>query len=331
MSLSVSIGIDVASRESVPQTISTQSLKPSLSSSKSQTSPKPSPSVSNWSGLAVKGQLSNASKIPSLSSSVSALSPIPSPSASPLSEASKGKASSESATPSLSSSGSQASPIPSPSVSNWLALAVFIQLSHTSPTPSPSASAWSLLAVLGQLSFTPVIPSLSGSFWLSAHPFASIDSPFGVLAHWSNRSVIPSPSESAFRLTVLFDWVEEAVAPCTSKIAFAIGATVITSLPLGVPVSERPSWTVDPFTVILDGVVEERVTLPPVRDKLKSSAASVVVAWEVPPKTDSEKITETVELSEAIEVELITGSSFTSLTLTVSALAKVFVPSLAWT
>ena len=53
------------------------------------------------------------------------------------------------------------------------------------------------------------------------------------------------------------------------------------------------------------------------------------MALEDPPYTSSENVTDTVELSTAIAVEVITGSSFTSLTLTVSALAKVFAPSLA--
>ena len=94
----------------------------------------------------------------------------------------------------------------------------------------------------------------------------------------------------------------------------------------------RASWSeksVVPFTLILDGVVEDRVAVPPVRARLKSFAARVAVDWAVPPKTASEKITETEVLSEAIELELIVGGSLISLTLTVSAFEKVLVPSLA--
>ena len=75
--------------------------------------------------------------------------------------------------------------------------------------------------------------------------------------------------------------------------------------------------------------MEDRVAVPPVRARLKSFAARVAVDWAVPPKTASEKITETEVLSEAMELELIVGGSLISLTLTVRALEKVLVPSLA--
>ena len=84
-----------------------------------------------------------------------------------------------------------------------------------------------------------------------------------------------------------------------------------------------------PLIVILEGVEEERIAVPPDIDKAKSVTSKVEVALEDHPYTSSENVTDTVELSTAIAVEVITGSSFTSLTLTVSALAKVFAPSLA--
>ena len=59
----------------------------------SQTSPTPSWSESNWSGLLIPGQLSRLSSMPSLSSSVSELLPMPSLSVSTDSVESSGKAS----------------------------------------------------------------------------------------------------------------------------------------------------------------------------------------------------------------------------------------------
>ena len=67
--------------------------------------------------------VSLVSEYPSLSSSVSALSPRPSPSLSEDSLASSGKVSLVSFTPSLSSSGSITSAIPSPSLSPGAGLA----------------------------------------------------------------------------------------------------------------------------------------------------------------------------------------------------------------
>src|SRR5438093_11597237 len=80
------------------------SVVPSLSSSGSQASPRPSPSVSSWFALAAVGQLSTLPQMPSPSASFGFDS---------------GQASETSGVPSLSSSVSQAFPVPSPSVSNW--------------------------------------------------------------------------------------------------------------------------------------------------------------------------------------------------------------------
>ena len=52
--------------------------------------------------------------------------------------------------------------------------------------------------------------------------------------------------------------------------------------------------------------MEDRVAVPPVRARLKSFAARVAVDWAVPPKTASEKITET---------EVLSAVSYTHLTL----------------
>src|SRR3989454_1101219 len=121
--------------------LSTASRTPSLSSSGSQTSPRPSASESVWSGLNTRGQLSSASRTPSLSSSGSQTSPRPSASEFVWSGLkTRGQLSSVSRTPSLSSSGAQASPRPSVSESVWSGLKTSGQLSTSSGTPSPSVS-----------------------------------------------------------------------------------------------------------------------------------------------------------------------------------------------
>ena len=121
-SASVSNDMDVTSKGSEPQAISSASNCPSLSSSVSALFPMPSASVSNHSSLS-NGKASFASSYPSLSSSVSIQSAMPSASVSNgLEEANSGSEpqaiSSWSLYPSLSSSLSQASPAPSPSVFN---------------------------------------------------------------------------------------------------------------------------------------------------------------------------------------------------------------------
>ena len=133
------------------------------------------------------------------------------------------------------------------------------------------------------------------------------------------------------KLTVLLVCVVDAVPPWLSKTESVTGKIVSNSSPSAEPESDIPKPMVVPLIVTLDGVEEERVAVPPDIDKAKSATSKVEVALEDPPYTSSENVTDTVELSIAIAVEVITGSSFTSLTLTVSALAKVFVPSLAWT
>ena len=57
---------------------------------------------------------------------------------------------------------------------------------------------------------------------------------------------------------------------------------------------------------MLDGVAEERVAAPPDIDKVKS-AASKAPDPELVSKTDSLKVTETIELFEAIDVDVISG------------------------
>ena len=83
---SVSNGVDVASRESEPQAISSWSLKPSLSSSVSIQLAIPSLSVSSGLEEASRGSVSQVisswSLKPSLSSSESQAFPVPSPSVS---------------------------------------------------------------------------------------------------------------------------------------------------------------------------------------------------------------------------------------------------------
>ena len=96
------------------------------------------------------------------------------------------------------------------------------------------------------------------------------------------------------------------MSPCESKIALEAGEIVKTSLPLGVPERERPRLTVVPFTDILDGVAEESVATPPDIDRVKS-AASKAPDPELVSKTDSLKVTETIELFEAIDVDVISG------------------------
>ena len=80
-SLSVSIGIDEESSESVPQLTSVVSDHPSLSSSVSALFPTPSESVS-VSSDGSSGKASKSSIVPSLSSSVSTTSQVRSPSVS---------------------------------------------------------------------------------------------------------------------------------------------------------------------------------------------------------------------------------------------------------
>ena len=164
----------------------------------------PSISVSSWSELGKKGQLSKSSGTPSpsLSSPLSHASPIkllfwsscpgfetlgqlsqmsPTPS---LSESAwfvlgiSGQLSVSLMIPSLSMSSSHMSPRPSLSASSCSGFAISGQLSQTSPKPSPSWSSWSLFASYGQLSFSSIIPSLSESS--------------------SQLSPIPSPSTSSW-------------------------------------------------------------------------------------------------------------------------------------
>ena len=68
------------------------------------------------------------------------------------------------------------------------------------------------------------------------------------------------------------------------------------------PESDIPNPIVVPLIVILEGVEEERVAVPPDIDKAKSVTSKVEVAIEDPPYTSSENVTETVELSRAILV-----------------------------
>ena len=72
------------------------------------------------------------------------------------------------------------------------------------------------------------------------------------------------------------------------------------------PERERPRLTVVPLMFMLDGVAEERVATPPDIDKVKS-AASKAPDPELVSKTDSLKVTETIELFEAIYVDVISG------------------------
>ena len=85
------------------------------------------------------GKASSKSSTPSLSSSRSATSPVPSKSLSAYSLLSSGKASDESATPSSSLSGSALLPIPSPSVSRY-SVGSNGKVSKVSSTPSLSLS-----------------------------------------------------------------------------------------------------------------------------------------------------------------------------------------------
>ena len=95
--------------------------------------------------------VSLVSEYPSLSSSVSALSPRPSPSLSEDSLGSSGKTSKESITPSLSSSGSIISGSPSPSLSPGKSFgtsgSVPFVISNSSDCPSPSSSVSALLPI----------------------------------------------------------------------------------------------------------------------------------------------------------------------------------------
>src|SRR5262249_14759845 len=132
--------------------LSETSRTPSLSSSVSQASPRPSVSVSRWSALAISVQLSSQAVVWPVRQVWSVVDPDASPS---------------SRTPSLSSSGSQTSPSASPSLFAWLGLALFGQLSQASPLPSASVSVWLWLATDGQLSQTSPTPSASASAWLA--------------------------------------------------------------------------------------------------------------------------------------------------------------------
>ena len=119
------------------------------------------------------------------------------------------------------------------------------------------------------------------------------------------------------------------MSPWALKIALEAGEIVKTSLPLGVPDRERPRLRVVPLIFMLDGVAEESVATPPDIDRVKSATSRVEVELEDPPYASSENVIDTVELLEVIVVEVIFGGSLMSLTLIVSALAKVLDPSLA--
>src|SRR5207249_1778543 len=209
---------------------------PSLSSSESQASPNPSPSLFFWSGLAFEEQLSQTSPTPSPSPSawfalatdtqLSQMSPTPSPSVSALfDEAFFGHLSVVSGIPSLSSSVSQASPVPSPSVSVLSeALLKLGHLSQASPHRSPSASAWFAFATNWQLSsqlvvcppvhlLVPTVPSSLPSSRipsLSSSPSQASPVPSRSLSSWFTFALFtqlsqasPTPSESASAWLVL--------------------------------------------------------------------------------------------------------------------------------
>ena len=87
----------------------------------------------------------------------------------------------------------------------------------------------------------------------------------------------------------------------------AVGFTVTTSAPSGVPVNDKPNVYTLPLADILDGVAFT-VALPPLNDKVKSFAANA----PLPPfvlNTASLIVTAMVLLSAARDNELIVGGN----------------------
>ncbi len=85
----------------------------------------------------------------------------------------------------------------------------------------------------------------------------------------------------------------------------AVGFTVTTSAPSGVPVNDKPNVYILPLAAILDGVAFT-VAVPPLRDKVKSFAANA----PLPPlvlNTSSLIVTAIVLLFAARDKELIVG------------------------
>ncbi|MFL2577880.1 MAG: hypothetical protein ACJ0QE_04150 [Flavobacteriaceae bacterium] len=82
---------------------------------------------------------------------------------------------------------------------------------------------------------------------------------------------------------VLLVCVVDTVSPETEKIAFETGRIVNISLPSGVPVNGTPRPIVDPLTLMLDGVTEDKEAEPPDIDNSKSETSKVDVALAEPP------------------------------------------------
>ena len=115
----------------------------------------------------------------------------------------------------------------------------------------------------------------------------------------------------SFRLTVLFDCEVDAALSAPSTIAVEEdGTTVMVSLPLAVPDSDKPKVQTLPILLMLDGVALDSVAVPPLMDNV--NAPKLLIAF----KTLSEKVTAMVELSEATVVLDMVGAVL-SFTLTV--------------
>ena len=93
---------------------------------------------------------------------------------------------------------------------------------------------------------------------------------------------------------------------------------VNTSLPFTVPVTEKLKAIVLPLWDTEAGVADVKVAEPPLIDKLKS-AASIAPLPPLVSYTASLKVTEATVLSVLTVAEVITGGSFISFTLMVSA------------
>ena len=120
----------------------------------------------------------------------------------------------------------------------------------------------------------------------------------------------------------------DTLFPLLAKTAFKAGEIVNISFPLGVPVKDIPRPIVVPLIVILEGVEEDKLAIPPDIANEKSETAKVDVELDVQPYTRDVNVTETVELFKAIWALFISGIL---VTLTVKALAKFDVPSLTFT
>src|SRR5210317_465384 len=78
------------------------------------------------------------------------------------------------------------------------------------------------------------------------------------------------PLIKAFSSTVVLFCVVEAEKPFVLNIALGAGEIVKVSLPSALPISDMPNSIILPLTVILEGVAEDKVALPPLIERLKS-------------------------------------------------------------